>query len=191
MSEKNEIIALLADIKSGYDDAFARLSADFAPLLHSSIEKLGFSHFFADEALAEAQMALFRAAISYDPARSPMTFGSYAKVCVRNALIDLRRATDKDSALCSYEDLIEKGAFADVAESGENDVLTRLISEESFVELRRRIAECLSAYELEIFNYYVSEFSAADIARRLGKSEKSVQNAIHRSVRKVRQMLIL
>ena len=190
MGEKNEITSLLAEIKSGYDGAFARLSSDFAPLLHSCIEKFGFSHSFADEALAEAQMALFRAAIAYDPARSPKTFGSYAKVCIQNALIDFRRMMDKDNALCSYEDLIEKGVLVDVADPSEVDTLSRLISEESFVELRRKIAACLSEYELEIFNYYVSDYSAADIAKQVGKSEKSVQNAIHRSVQKVRRMLI-
>ncbi|MBQ7377746.1 MAG: sigma-70 family RNA polymerase sigma factor [Clostridia bacterium] len=189
MSEKNEITALLAEIKENHADAFALLVARYSPLLHHCLGEFNL-HDYYDEAFAEGQMALLRAALAYDSARSPIVFGSYAKTCIRNALIDLKKRKDKDSQLCSYEELTESGSLDVSDESSDGGVSTRLIDAESLKELHRKIAACLSPYERKIFNYYVEGYSPVGIAKKLGESEKSVQNAIYRFTQKLRRILL-
>ena len=52
-----------------------------------------------------------------------------------------------------------------------------------------RISFILSSYEFTVFNKYLDGMSAGEIAAELGTDEKSVNNAVYRSKRKVSGML--
>ena len=64
-----------------------------------------------------------------------------------------------------------------------------LLDKEQVWETRRQIKAMLSPLEYEIFEMYISGFSYAEIASRIGKSQKSVDNALCRIKKKLRQNL--
>ena len=53
-----------------------------------------------------------------------------------------------------------------------------LLDKERVYETRRQIRSALSDLEYEIFEMYISGFSYAEIASRIGKTQKSVDNAL-------------
>lgn len=60
---------------------------------------------------------------------------------------------------------------------------------ESLRLLYRKIKGVLSPYEMSVFRLWVEEYTAAEIAAQLGRDEKSVTNAISRSLVKLRAAL--
>ncbi len=79
----------------GKTDAFSLLYDRYRPLIEASVVR--FSNRFQGELSEEyseleeeAVIALYRAAVSYEPGRHS-TFGLYARVCIRNRLISCIR----------------------------------------------------------------------------------------------------
>ena len=180
MDEKKETEDLLAAFRGGDSSAFALLCEKYDRLLQGAAHRFsaGLCETDTAEVRQEARIALFRAAQSYRPS-ADVTFGLYARVCVRNALIS--RYRKKKAVLCSLEDSIE--GLLDAC--GEEPYAT-LSAAESLEDAYRRIASVLSPYERQVFDLYMEGESAATIGTRLQKTEKSVYNAISRTLSKLR-----
>ena len=180
MDEKKETEDLLAAFHGGDSSAFALLCEKYDRLLQGATHRFseGLCETDTAEVRQEARIALFRAAQSYRPSAG-VTFGLYARVCVRNALIS--RYRKKKAVLCSLEDSIE--GLLDAC--GEEPYAT-LSAAESLEEAYKRIASVLSPYERQVFDLYMEGESAATIGARLQKTEKSVYNAISRTLSKLR-----
>ena len=71
----------------------------------------------------------------------------------------------------------------------EEDVTAGVVAEEAYMELYRRIESVLSPYESHVWWLYLSGETTGTIATRLGKDERSVQNAIYRIRKKLRAAL--
>jgi RNA polymerase sporulation-specific sigma factor len=63
------------------------------------------------------------------------------------------------------------------------------VEKEDYRELSRRIESILSPYENRVWWLYLSGLTANNIAARLQKSERSIQNAIYRIRKKLRASL--
>ena len=68
---------------------FSLLKAKYAPLIRSLVRS--FEGADEEEYIREAESALLKAAVRFDIKQSDVAFGLYAKICMRNALISLRR----------------------------------------------------------------------------------------------------
>jgi RNA polymerase sporulation-specific sigma factor len=130
--------------------------------------------------LQEARIAFFRAAQTYRFSDN-VTFGLYARVCVRNALITRYRKEMGSVILCSLDDHIDT-----LLASAVEEPFATLSAEESVEGMYRRSAAILSEYERRVFDLYLEGESTACIAERLGKTEKSVYNATARMLAKLR-----
>ena len=60
------------------------------------------------------------------------------------------------------------------------------IEKETFSNMKKRIFEILSEFELEVLRLYLNGFSYKIIGEKLGKTEKSVGNALSRVRKKLR-----
>ncbi len=194
------VMTLLAIIRSagGEDvsDAFSALQSMYEPLLTSMVRK-----YFAllsdggeevpDEELfeleEEARIALYHAAVHYDEGRHA-TFGLYAKICIRNALISYLRR--------------HKRSRQDWREDVEQDLEDRaagpeehMISEESFRALYAKFRASLTVYETAVFRSYMQGRSYAEVARSLSQdgevNVKSVENALTRIRKKLKLCLYM
>ena len=171
--------ALIASVRRGDETAFAALLDRYAPLLQSLVFAFDSLSVDGDELMQEARFALYRAAISYR--EGGVTFGLYAKICVRNQLVSRLRREQREKKHFSLDAMpLEPPSDADV------DALDFLLRDESFRELCSQIARVLSPYEYRVFELYASGLSVAEIAPELGKTVKSVQNALGRCLSKLR-----
>ena len=181
--EQKELLALLLRIRDGEDEAFALLASKFDGMTAGLVRAFSAGLCEADgrELSQEARLALYRAACTYKPS-TDVTFGLYARVCVRNALISfLRRRTVPDGvSFCDLDALL----LLD-----EREPLGSLVEEEQLAELTARIGTVLSSYEQSVFLLLVEGEKNGKIAEILGKSEKSVANAVFRIQAKLRALL--
>ena len=127
----------------------------------------------------EACIALYRAVQSYDSTQVEVSFGLYAKMCVRNRLISYTRKLRRRESVLPLEERIKT----------EEDVAQGVVAEEAYMELYRRIESVLSPYESHVWWLYLSGQTTGAIAAKLGKDERSVQNAIYRIRKKLRAAL--
>ena len=182
----SEVERLLPLIRRGSSAAFLRLSELYAPLLESEVARYAGSLSEADlEDLRQgASISLYRAALAYRADRG-VTFGLFAKICIVNGIADSLRYIGKKGGTLSIDELEE----SEQPDDGEPNPQSLLLDKERVGETRRQIRSALSDLEYEIFEMYISGFSYAEIASRIGKSQKSVDNALCRIKKKLRQNL--
>ena len=186
---REQLSALLEAVVQGDQNAFNRLSELYAPLIRSMsarfVESLSAQNdaglIDAQDLEQEARLALFRAVQSYNRKQREVSFGLYAKICIRNALISQWRKAKAAHAR-------KAKAEQPVLRHSEDAVLS-FLSEEDVRGLRNKIREVLSPYENIIFEQYISGRSVGSIAVSVGRSEKSVSNAVYRIRVKIRGLL--
>lgn len=182
----DEVERLLPMIRRGSNAAFLRLSELYAPLLEREVARYAASLPPADldDLRQSASVSLYRAALAFSGDRG-VTFGLFAKICVVNGIADSLRYIRRKGTTLSMEDLAEQ----ERPDDGEPNPQSLLLDKEQAWETRKQIKEALSPLEYEIFEMYISGFSYAEIASRIGKSQKSVDNALCRIKKKLRQNL--
>lgn len=171
--ENTELERLIFAVKSGEnaDEAFAELVRRYEPMMRSRASSMfgGGSDF--SEAMQEANIALHSAAITYDKEKCEgVTFGLYASVCVCNRLRSMMRIRLRRS---EHTDLMGKKDNLVGAGSPEDFVANRDLCER-VLRLARAV---LSDFEYQVFKLRFEGYSTKDIAKKLSKTPKSVDNA--------------
>ncbi len=167
-----------------YDNLLHAMVRHFAPSL--GIREGGMSEVLeigAEELRQDAAMALYRAALSYVPEEDgkggDVSFGLYAKICIRNAMISqVRRYRRRLKQAEMRRDRRE-------SDGAVHPVETEALAEETL----RQIGESLSPYERKILPLYMEGKPPRRIAKELGRTEKSVSNGIYRIKTKLRGLL--
>ena len=175
---EEKIGELVEATRLGNPSAFSELLSVYRPLILSQTERFA-SAADRDDLMQDASLALYRAALRY---RSDVgtTFGAFARVCISHALISTVRKPSALSEASLPEDLGLKG----------EEPLEQMIQRETVKDLYKVAEECLSEYEKAVFLPYVHGYAPRAIAPLVGRSEKSVSNAIARMLAKLRARLI-
>lgn len=179
--EKTEDIAdVLQAIQKGSSGAFVRLKEQYNPLLEREVSRYrgSLSEADIDDLRQGALVSLYRAALSFRPDRG-VTFGLYAKICIVNGVADTLRYLGRKSEDVSVADLSEDEQVDD----GET-LQARLIDRENMA----RIQGALSELEYRIFLLFMDGYAYAEIGEQVGKSAKSVDNALCRIRQKLRKL---
>lgn len=186
--ERRELMALITRAQTGSRDAYRQLLTRYRPLLESSLSRF----VTADTTLQEkedlreeAERVFLNALISFDVEQDAVDFGLYAKICLRNGLISEWRSMTARRRInvipLTQDTLIEPNESEDPS--------AHLMEEERFFGLYRLIRDSLSDMENQVWWLYVTGVEVKEIARRLGRSEKSVHNAIYRIRTKLRRVV--
>lgn len=152
----------------------------YRPLIDKSVRdaaNIGGRSCEEDDLRQEAIIALLSAAATY---RTDVgaTFGSYAKICIKNRLISYIRKNLRNNE----QEILEGG---DTKFSSPED---SLIAEEEFSDILLKIKQLLSSYEKAVFGLYISGENNASIAKALGKDIRSVENALFRIREKINKI---
>ena len=135
----------------------------------------------------EGVIALYRAMCSYD--ESIASFSTFASVCIRRAMLTWIR--DHVSKTDSEGNLITEIPIEEAFSGGELSYGRTpeqvYISKEELSVLKRNALKCLSDYEKCVFLMYLDNMTVSEISEALGKSRKSVENALSRIRIKVTQ----
>lgn len=174
-------------VKKGDKSAFENVLKSFEPLILSEASKMVAKNpEFAgeeEEFRQEGRLALYDAAVKYEE-NGAVTFGLYAKICIHNRLISYLRK------LVSRRRKAERVATRELDEARDNGAEELIVALESNGRLRKFIDENTTPYERRVFTLYVQRLTYAEIAKQLGKDEKSVDNAIYRVKAKIKKMFL-
>ena len=187
-SNDARLFTLIKQAKSGDQTAFEELLTLYEPLIQSMV--ISFCNTAIpmqerEDFVQEATLGFYNAVMSFDLGQDKVRFGLYAKGCIRNKLISLLRTLKRHEKTVLTDD--DSTLISDGNEDG--DLTARVVEKENYMELSRLIRESLSPYENRIWWLYLSGRTAKEIGTLLGKDDKSVQNAIYRIRRKLRDII--
>ena len=179
----DNIKELILAVRQGKGDAFVRIEEQYSPLLHSMSRKYSTMCQDSgedDDFLQEAKRALYKATLSFKIDSTDVTFGAYAKRCVRNRLVSyVRKLKSKKHAQGTDAQL--SGDEEDYVESPISDMLDK--------ELLLQAQNLLSNLEKQIFTLYLDGMKTKEISKKLGKNKRTVDNAIYRVRVKIKRMV--
>jgi RNA polymerase sporulation-specific sigma factor len=150
----------------------------------------------SEDLTQEGMIGLMNAVREYD-AEKEASFRTFAEICIRNRLYSVLRAAtrDKHSPLNQSVPLDTPFFDGNSYTSGTSNLAQRnpedfLIDREHTKSLLSGFRKQLSEFEAKILGYYLDGLSCREIAETVGKSPKSVDNAVQRIRRKTAQQLI-
>ena len=190
----DEVLAKLA--ATGNREAEELLVSRFHQLVRACARPFFLVGGDSEDLIQEGMVGLIKAFREYDPEREA-SFRTYAEICIRNRLYSVLRAAvrDKHQPLNQSVSLDTPDFDSNSYTSGTNNLAQRnpedsLIDKEHTAALLSGVRKQLSEFEAKILGYYLDGLSCREIAETVGKSPKSVDNAVQRIRRKVAQQLL-
>ncbi|MDR1630597.1 MAG: sigma-70 family RNA polymerase sigma factor [Oscillospiraceae bacterium] len=187
ISEKAGIHQNLSDeqlvslAQGGSSRAVSLLLARLSALVRAKAAKLHSYGVDSDDLAQEGMLGLLSAIYTYK-GNYATSFKTYASVCVGNRILSsLKKASrQKRLPLLEYNDMQDN--FIDQRLNPEELV----IAEEEFDRLKTVLFSGLSQTEYRVITLYLAGCSYEEIAKKLGSTAKSVDNALQRVRRKLR-----
>ena len=150
----------------------------------------------SEDLTQEGMLGLLKAIREYNADREA-SFRTFAEICVRSRLYSVLRdsARDKRKALNQSVSFHTPDFDRDSYISGTNHLAQRnpeefLIDREYTAALLSGVRKQLSEFEAKVLGYYLDGLSCREIADTVGKSPKSVDNAVRRIRRKVARQIL-
>lgn len=156
-----------------------------------------------DDLIQEGMIGLFKAVRDYDTGRDA-SFFTFAELCVSRQMYTAIQAAgrQKHMPLNSYISLYAGSAQADAdGRDGEWELSESLLSQsernpeellidrENVERLEKTIEKELSSFEKQVLDLYLTGMKYSEIARVLGRDEKSTDNALQRIKSKLKKAI--
>ena len=140
-----------------------------------------------DDLIQEGMIGLFKAIQDYQPDKDT-SFQTFARLCidrqVYSAIQSSRR--QKHQPLNSYVSLSQNEEESELMVVQAENPESIIIDRENTQHLQEKIRENLSAMENIVLDFYLAGNDYNSIAQTLGKSPKSIDNALRRIRTKIR-----
>lgn len=151
-----------------------------------------------EDIIQEGMIGLYKAIRDYDTEK-PASFRGFAEICITRQIITAIKTATRQKHLPlntyislnqpAYDEESERMMIDMVAERENFNPEEIMISKERFSTMLEKMVEVLSKFELKVMNLFLTGQSYSEIANKLGKSEKSIDNALQRIKKKVGKYL--
>ncbi len=149
----------------------------------------------SEDLIQEGMVGLIKAVREYDPLRDA-SFRTFAEICIRNRLFSVLRAASRDKHAPLNQSVPLDTPFFDgnsytagIRDMAQGNPEDLILDRERAESLLSGVRKQLSEFETKILGYYLDGLSCREIAEAVGKSPKSVDNAVQRVRRKVARQL--
>jgi len=179
--------------ETGSDSASEEaLVSEYAKLVRACARPYFLAGGDSEDLIQEGMLGLLSAIRTYDPEKGAK-FSTYAEFCVRRRIYSAIKLAsgNKHTPLNSYISL----ESSQLDESGAQSVYFLRVPEDFVIareqagEVERLLYGALSRFESGVLELYLEGMSYKDMAVQLGKSDKSVDNAVQRIRKKLSQIL--
>lgn len=189
----DEEVADLA--KSGSEEAYNHIIARYRNFVYSKAQNYYISGGEKEDLVQEGMIGLYKAVRDFDPSKS--SFKTFAKLCVsRQMLTAVKNSSrDKHKPLNTYvsidggRDDSEVGFFDIPDEKHSVNPENVVIDRENVSGIECLINRTLSKLELKVLALYIDGLSYQDIAKKIDREPKTVDNAIQRIRKKIGKLL--
>lgn len=172
---ENEIIALA---QKGDNEALNLIISKYRAAVEAAVSRISDSPIEREDLIQEGSIGLLAAIRSFDSSRE-IAFSTYCHTCINNSLqTALRRAYRKKA--------IPQSILVPLEEQFINPKNTAVSAEESFLAqesvslLTELLKKELSKFENAVLRMHIAGCSYKEIADKLGKTPKAVDNALVR-----------
>ncbi len=190
-----QIVALAQDGDSAALEFLLGKHKNFVRSKARSYFLIGADH---EDIVQEGMIGLFKAIRDYMPERLS-SFRAFAELCITRQIITaIKTATrQKHVPLNSYVSL-NKPIYDEESDRTLMDVIVEgraqnpeelIIGREDLMSIRDRVDQVLSGLEQDVLNAYLDGKSYQEIADKLGRHVKSIDNALQRVKRKLEKFL--
>ena len=179
--------ALCEQMRQGNREAEEVLASRY----HRLVRAISRPYFLAggdsEDLLQEGMLGFIKAMREYD-AQQGASFATFADVCIRRRLYTVLKSSASGKHQALNQALPLNSTFVDLV-STQHDPELLLIDKETTTEILNHIRKQLSSFEAKILEYYLAGLTCREISQAVGKSPKSVENAVQRIRRKASQNL--
>ncbi|MBP8640686.1 MAG: sigma-70 family RNA polymerase sigma factor [Oscillospiraceae bacterium] len=180
-----------------------KIAEDQLALRYTRLVKICSRPFFlvggdGEDLIQEGMLGLLSAIREFDLSMNT-SFKTYAEICVKRRIYSAIKSASRKkheplNDMVSLEDLLSNESSSGAVSYGEAYRRTpeeQVLAREGVGEIIQTYSRCLSKFEVEILNLYLSGLSYSEIAELCGKTDKSVDNAVQRIRRKLAHNLYL
>lgn len=141
-----------------------------------------------EDLIQEGMLGLLSAIREFDLSMNA-TFKTYAEICVKRRIYSaikmaLRKKHEPLNEMVSFDDVLSDESLS-TDSSFRRIPEEQVLAQESADEIIQTYSRCLSKFEVNILELYLNGLSYSEIAEDVGRSEKSVDNAVQRIRRKL------
>ena len=192
---------LIERLRDGERDITDFIMNKYKNLVRSKAKSMYILGADTEDLIQEGMIGLFKAIRDYDAGRDA-SFFTFAELCISRQMYTAVQASNrkKHMPLNSYISLYSTAdAEGETKSSGEfinflgfetqKNPEQLLIDKENVLSLERKIEEELSTFEKQVLDLYLTGMSYTQIARVLGRDEKSTDNALQRMKSKIRKVI--
>lgn len=145
-----------------------------------------------DDLIQEGMIGLFKAVRDYQPDRDA-AFQTFASICVDRQIYNAIQSSNrqKHQPLNSYISLSEQDGENEehLGDNWGENPESIIIDQENVQDLEQEITATLSPMENQVLEYYLEGNGYGEIAQIMGKTPKSIDNALQRIRTKIREQL--
>ena len=178
---------LIERLRSGETQIMEYILDKYKPLVRKKANAMYLIGGETDDLIQEGMIGLFKAIRDYD-ARREASFFHFAELCISRQLYNAVEASNRkkhaplNSYVSFYAGSEEEGqSLLDSLSSGEiGNPEDMIISQENAKQFWKQLRERLSGMEQQVLDEYLSGLNYKQIAQRMGKSPKAIDNALQR-----------
>ena len=143
-----------------------------------------------DDLIQEGMIGLFKAVRDFQPGREA-TFATFARMCIDRQIYSAIQNSNRQKhlPLNSYVSLNQEDESSPIWELSVENPEEIIIDQETTRDLQQKISYYLSPMENKVLDLYLKGEGYVEIGRILGKSPKSIDNALQRIRAKIREVI--
>ena len=143
-----------------------------------------------DDLIQEGMIGLFKAVRDFQPGREA-TFATFARMCIDRQIYSAIQNSNRQKhlPLNSYVSLNQEDESSPIWELSVENPEEIIIDQETTRDLQQKISDYLSPMENKVLDLYLKGEGYVEIGRILGKSPKSIDNALQRIRAKIREVI--
>lgn len=191
---------LLIRLRDGEDSVTEYIMNKYKNLVRSKAKSMYILGADSDDLIQEGMIGLFKAVRDYDSGRDA-SFATFADLCVSRQMYTAVQASRRQkhiplntyislygSAGMNHEGEEEELVNVLVARSGQSPE-EMVIDRENVAQLEKTIEKELSIFEKQVLDLYLTGMGYQQIAKVLGKDDKSTDNALQRIKTKLKKAI--
>lgn len=192
---------LIERLRDGERDIMDYIMNKYKNLVRSKAKSMYILGADNEDLIQEGMIGLFKAIRDYDAGRDA-SFFTFADLCISRQMYTAVQTSNrkKHMPLNSYISLYATSHEKENGKESEEfinflgfdtqkDPEELLIDKENVLSLEKKIEEELSAFEKQVLDLYLTGMPYTQIARVLGRDEKSTDNALQRMKAKIRKII--
>ena len=181
---------LIAELRDNRDEIIDYLLEKYKSLVRKHANALYLIGGDTDDLIQEGMIGLFKAVRDYQPDREA-SFQSFANLCIDRQIYSAIKSSNrqKHQPLNTYVSLSSSETEEDLRDTyAEHDnPESILIDRENVSALENEMEKSLSSLENRVLHLYLEGNSYIEIAEILGKTPKSIDNALRRIRKKIKK----